>query len=70
MPDCKRHPDLFDSEEAAAYMGVGRITDLPEEFKPAPVAYHRSLFHRRALDEAIDRAANVGSAKKGLKVAS
>lgn len=65
-----RHPDLLETEQAAAYMGVGRLTDLPDEFRPAPVPYKRGLYHRKTLDDLIERAAKQASGRSQMKVAS
>jgi len=67
--EASRHPDLLDSKQAAAYLGVSRLADLPVEFQPSPVAYHRSLYHRLVLDDLINRAANQAERKKRFRVA-
>jgi len=64
-----RHPDLLTKAEAEAYMGVSRIDKLPEEFRPAPVAYTDRLYHRADLDAIILRAAKSANGKRKFGVA-
>lgn len=65
-----RHPDLLSSEEAAAYMGVARLDQLPDEFKPKPLPYNSRLYHRGTLDEIVNRAAAQSAGAKTLRRAS
>ncbi len=58
-----RHPDLFNAEEAAAYMGTSRLDKLPSEFRPASIAYSPRLYHKGTLDRIIANAANLTEAQ-------
>lgn len=69
MSAATRHPDLLTGEEAAAYLGIARLDQLPDDFKPRPLPYNSRLYHRRALDEIIDRAAKQTGAKEKLRLA-
>jgi hypothetical protein len=68
-PTATRHPDLMTTEEAAAYMGVARLDQLPERFRPRPIAYRTGIYHRHTLDSIIAEAATTTDGKRKLELA-
>lgn len=61
-----RHADLLTTAEAARYLGVDRLDKLPDDFRPAPVPFHRSLYHRKDLDAIVERARRLNESKAGV----
>ncbi len=64
-----RHPDLLTANDAAAYIGIARVDQLPDDFRPLPMPYNSRLYHRAALDLIIARAAKMAAGKGKLKLA-
>lgn len=69
MSSDRRHPDLFTAEEAAAYLRLASersLETLREQWGLRPLPIGRGLYHRRDLDQVVERALTGQQSIKGM----